>query len=186
MVVRIRDQLPAGLGTYLTSLFALLVGVFPRDRTDLAVYVLTVLKMASAAALMALLLTLRSGRRWAAGVLGGSYALCGWSVVEASYNPMWLDGLVALPLLCLAGERSRTGRHRIAAPRIAGWSCQGRPADSHPGLVSTPVPAHGTAVDCSFRPPGLRAGTAVGAGAVLALLATGVWGARRRCDPAPQ
>ncbi|WP_405687269.1 YfhO family protein [Streptomyces sp. NBC_00057] len=107
------------LGTYLTSPFALLVGVFPRDRMDLAVYVVTVLKMASAAALMALLLlTLRGGRWWVAGVLGGSYALCGWSVVEASYNPMWLDGLVALPLLCLAAEWARTGRHRIAAPLL--------------------------------------------------------------------
>ncbi|MFF2326992.1 MULTISPECIES: YfhO family protein [unclassified Streptomyces] len=107
------------LGTYLTSPFALLVGVFPRDRTDLAVYVVTDLKMASAAALMALLLlTLRGGRWWMAGLLGGSYALCGWSVVEASYNPMWLDGLVALPLLCLAGEWARTGRHRIAAPLL--------------------------------------------------------------------
>ncbi|MFI6726174.1 YfhO family protein [Streptomyces atratus] len=107
------------LGTYLTSPFALLVGVFPRDQTDLAVYVVTVLKMASAAALMALLLlTLRGGRWWVAGVLGGSYALCGWSVVEASYNPMWLDGLVALPLLCLAAEWARTGRHRIAAPLL--------------------------------------------------------------------
>ncbi|MET9656299.1 YfhO family protein [Streptomyces sp. NPDC006510] len=107
------------LGTYLTSPFALLVGVFPRDRIDLAVYVVTVLKMTSAAALMALfLLTLRRGRWWAAGVLGGSYALCGWSVAEASYNPMWLDGLVALPLLCLAAEWARTGRHRITAPLL--------------------------------------------------------------------
>nr|WTB31714.1 YfhO family protein [Streptomyces sp. NBC_00830] len=107
------------LGTYLTSPFALLVGVFPRDRIDLAVYVVTVVKMASAAAAMAfLLLTLRGGRWWMAGVLGGSYALCGWSVVEASYNPMWLDGLVALPLLCLVGEWARTGRHRLVAPLL--------------------------------------------------------------------
>ncbi|MFJ2881262.1 MULTISPECIES: YfhO family protein [unclassified Streptomyces] len=107
------------LGTYLTSPFALLVGVFPRDRIDLAVYVVTVLKMASAAALMTLfLLTLRGGRWWAAGVLGASYALCGWSIAEASYNPMWLDGLVALPLLCLVAEWARTGRHRIAGPLL--------------------------------------------------------------------
>ncbi|WP_326677734.1 YfhO family protein [Streptomyces sp. NBC_01237] len=110
---------PPDLGTYLTSPFALLVGVFPRDRIDLAVYAVTVLKMASAAAAMAfLLLTLRGGHRWAAGVLGASYALCGWSVLEATYNPMWLDGLVALPLLCLAGEWARTGRHRVAAPLV--------------------------------------------------------------------
>lgn len=107
------------LGTYLSSPFALLVGVFPRDRIDLAVYVVTVVKMASAAAAMAfLLLTLRGGRWWLAGVLGGAYALCGWSVAEASYNPMWLDGLIALPLLCLVGEWARTGRHRLVAPLL--------------------------------------------------------------------
>ncbi|MBG0853562.1 YfhO family protein [Streptomyces spinoverrucosus] len=93
------------LGTYLSSPFALLVAVFPRDEIDLAVYVVTVLKVASAAAAMAwLLLTMRPGRWWAAGLLGASYALCGWTLASSSYNTMWLDGLVALPLLCLVGE----------------------------------------------------------------------------------
>ncbi|MFI1164087.1 YfhO family protein [Streptomyces sp. NPDC020801] len=102
------------LGTYLSSPFALLVGVFPRDEIDLAVYVITVLKTAFAGAAMAwLLLVLRPGRWWAAGLLGASYALCGWSVADAAYNPMWLDGLVALPLLCLVGEWTLTGRRRL-------------------------------------------------------------------------
>ncbi|MGW5428602.1 YfhO family protein [Streptomyces sp. NPDC004059] len=102
------------LGTYLGSPFALLVAVFPRDRIDLAVYVVTVLKTASAAAAMAwLLLTLRPGRCWAAGLLGASYALCGWTVADADYNPMWLDGLIALPLLCLVGEWATAGRRRL-------------------------------------------------------------------------
>ncbi|MEU9391371.1 YfhO family protein [Streptomyces sp. NPDC048324] len=93
------------LGTYLGSPFGLLVGVFPRDEIDLAVYAITVLKTASAGAAMAvLLLSLRPGRWWAAGLLGAAYALCGWSVAVGSYNPMWLDGLLALPLLCLVGE----------------------------------------------------------------------------------
>ncbi|MDX3228050.1 YfhO family protein [Streptomyces sp. ME19-01-6] len=99
------------LGTYLGSPFALLVALFPRDEIDLAVYVITLLKMAVAGAVMAqLLLTLRPGRWWAAGALGASYALCGWSVAEASYNPMWLDGLIALPLLCLVGHWALAGR----------------------------------------------------------------------------
>ncbi|MEU0073003.1 YfhO family protein [Streptomyces sp. NPDC006332] len=102
------------LGTYLTSPFALLVAAFPRDRIDLAVYVITVLKVASAGAVMAcLLLTLRPGRWWAAGLLGASYALCGWTVASAVYNLMWLDGLVALPLLCLVGEWLLNGRRQI-------------------------------------------------------------------------
>ncbi|MEV8122957.1 YfhO family protein [Streptomyces sp. NPDC085944] len=102
------------LGTYLSSPFALLVALFPRDEIDLAVYVITVLKTACAGAAMAwLLLRLRPGRWWAAGLLGSAYALCGWSLADASYNPMWLDGLVALPLLCLVGEWALLGRRRL-------------------------------------------------------------------------
>ncbi|MEU5435567.1 YfhO family protein [Streptomyces sp. NPDC020719] len=111
------------VGTYLGSPFALLVGVFPRDEVDLAVYVITVLKMVAAAvAMTALLLALRpgAGRRWAAGVLGAAYALCGWSVVEATYNTMWLDGLIAFPMLCLVGEwaRKRTRWHWLTGPVV--------------------------------------------------------------------
>ncbi|MES5822315.1 YfhO family protein [Streptomyces sp. RG80] len=102
------------LGTYVSSPFALLVAVFPRDEIDLAVYAVTVLKTACAGAAMAgLLLTLRRGPWWAAGLLGASYALCGWSVAVASYNPMWLDGLIALPLLCLVGEWTLRGRRPL-------------------------------------------------------------------------
>ncbi|MFF5256537.1 YfhO family protein [Streptomyces leeuwenhoekii] len=102
------------LGTYLSSPFALLVALFPRDRIDLAVYAVTVLKTACAGAAMAwLLLGLRPGRWWAAGMLGAAYALCGWSLADASYNPMWLDGLIALPLLCLVGEWTLAGRRRV-------------------------------------------------------------------------
>ncbi|MYS23929.1 membrane protein YfhO [Streptomyces sp. DvalAA-14] len=102
-------------GTYLSSPFAPLVALFPRDRIDLAVYVISMLKLGSAAAAMAvLLLLLRPGPRWAAGMLGASYALCGWTLMLASYNTMWLDGLIAFPLLCVVGEWARTGRRPIA------------------------------------------------------------------------
>ncbi|MER6980501.1 YfhO family protein, partial [Streptomyces carpinensis] len=112
------------LGTYLSSPFALLVAVFPRDEIDLAVYVVTVLKTACAGAAMAwLLLRLRPGRWWVAGLLGAAYALCGWSVADASYNPMWIDGLIALPLLCLVGEWALAGRRRLLGVLIvaAAW-----------------------------------------------------------------
>ncbi|MDT0437227.1 MULTISPECIES: YfhO family protein [Streptomyces] len=112
------------LGTYLSSPFALLVAVFPRAEIDLAVYVITVLKTACAGAAMAwLLLALRPGRRWAAGLLGTSYALCGWSVAVASCNPMWLDGLLALPLFCLVGEWALTGRRPLLGVLVVaeGW-----------------------------------------------------------------
>ncbi|MCB5179054.1 YfhO family protein, partial [Streptomyces antimicrobicus] len=106
-------------GTYLASPFAPLVGLFPRADIDLAVYVVTLVKTAAAAAAMAWLLrTLRRGPWWAAGLLAASYALCGWSVVEAAYNPMWLDGLIAFPLLCLTGEWALRGRRPVAAPVV--------------------------------------------------------------------
>ncbi|MEU2731569.1 YfhO family protein [Streptomyces griseoviridis] len=112
------------LGTYLSSPFALLVALFPRDEIDLAVYVITGLKTACAGAAMAwLLLALRPGRWWAAGLLGTSYALCGWSVAVASYNPMWLDGLLALPLFCLVGEWTLAGRRPLLGVLVValGW-----------------------------------------------------------------
>ncbi|MER7507202.1 YfhO family protein [Streptomyces lavendulae] len=113
------------LGTYLTSPFAVLVALFPRQDIDLAVYVVTVLKTAAAAAAMAWLLrTQRPGPWWAAGLLGASYALCGWSVIEASYNPMWLDGLIAFPLLCLTGEWALRGRRPVLGVLVVavGWT----------------------------------------------------------------
>ncbi|WP_242436048.1 YfhO family protein [Streptomyces sp. Root369] len=113
------------LGTYLTSPFALLVAVFPRDEIDLAVYVITVLKIACAGAAMAwLLLRLRPGHWWTAGLLGASYALCGWTVATASYNLMWLDGLIALPLLCLVGEWILSGRRPLVGVLVvtAAWT----------------------------------------------------------------
>ncbi|WP_078959912.1 YfhO family protein [Streptomyces sp. NRRL B-24085] len=112
------------LGTYLTCPFALLVALFPRDRIDLAVYVITLLKIACAGAAMTWLLRrLRPGRWWAAGLLGASYALCGWTVATASYNLMWLDGLIALPLLCLVGEWVLSDRRPLLAVLVvsAAW-----------------------------------------------------------------
>jgi hypothetical protein len=109
------------LGTYLTSPFAPLVALFPRDGIDLAVFVITVLKMATAAALMAVfLLVLRDGPWWGAGLLGASYGLCGWALADAVYNTMWLDGLIALPLLFLVGEWTLTGRRPVLGALVVG------------------------------------------------------------------
>lgn len=98
-------------GTYLSSPFAPLVALLPRDDIEYAVYGVTVLKTAVAAAVMTVLLR-RLGPGgpgpagpagpagwWWPAVLGAAYALCGWSLAEGTYNPMWLDGLVAFPLL---------------------------------------------------------------------------------------
>ncbi|MFK0215281.1 MULTISPECIES: YfhO family protein [unclassified Streptomyces] len=107
-------------GTYLSSPFAPLVALFPRGDIEYAVYAVTVLKTAVAAAAMTFLLRRLgpAGPRWWASVLGAAYALCGWSLIEGTYNPMWLDGLIAFPLLCLVGEWVREGRRPLLGPLV--------------------------------------------------------------------
>ncbi|MGW4705787.1 hypothetical protein, partial [Streptomyces sp. NPDC004285] len=72
----------------------------------------------------------------------------------------------------------------LAAPRISGWRCaagdaDARPARAYQGLVAVPLDGRATTVSCSFRPPGIKLGGAVGAVALLALLATGFLHRRR-------
>lgn len=54
------------------------------------------------------------------------------------------------------------------------------PAGDYLGLVAVPLPAGARTVDCGFRPPGLRSGSAVGVAALLALAGVGAWGPARR------
>ncbi|MFG2645585.1 YfhO family protein [Streptomyces sp. NPDC048370] len=106
-------------GTYLSSPFDLLVVVFPADRIELALYVITAAKITAAGAAMAvLLLRLRRGPWQVAAVLGAAYALCGWTLNYGTTVPMWLDGLLAFPLLCLVGEWARTGRRPVLGPLV--------------------------------------------------------------------
>lgn len=97
--------------TYLSSPFALLVYFFPRENVNLAVYIITLLKLATAGAFMAFYLSAWKRGSWAfAGLLGASYALCGWAVDDSFFVPMWLDGLIAFPLICLVGQWAIEGR----------------------------------------------------------------------------
>src|SRR5690606_39019054 len=117
----------AGLGVpflpdyvaYLASPFAPLVALFPRSQIDTAVFTITVLKIAVAAAVMTVyLLTLRrSGPRVVAPLLGAAYATCGWALDDATYVTMWLDSLIALPAIALAMEHLRV-RGRFVIPTL--------------------------------------------------------------------
>jgi uncharacterized membrane protein YfhO len=104
----------ADAGVDLGSPLSLLVGLFPRDQIDLAVYVITVLKLSLAAAAMAvLLLKMHPGPRWVAAILGASYGVCGWAIDDGAYVPMWLDGLIALPMFFLVAEWSLRRTNRL-------------------------------------------------------------------------
>ncbi|WP_405871108.1 YfhO family protein [Streptomyces zaomyceticus] len=107
------------IGTYLSSPFDLLVVLFPADRIELALYVVTAVKITAAGAAAALLLLrLRPGPWPVAAVLGTAYALSGWTFNVGAPVPMWLDGLVAFPLLCLVGEWARAGRRPVLGPLV--------------------------------------------------------------------
>ncbi|WP_329005641.1 YfhO family protein [Kribbella sp. NBC_00709] len=111
----------ADFGVDLGSPLSLLVGLFPRDRIDLAVYVITTLKLSLAAAAMAaLLMKMRPGPRWVAAMLGVSYGVCGWALDDGSYVPMWLDGLIALPMFFLVAEWSLRRTNRLLSVLVVG------------------------------------------------------------------
>ncbi|MFE9930175.1 YfhO family protein [Streptomyces sp. NPDC005533] len=91
--------------TYLGNPFSWLAVLVPRAHVDLAVFAVTPLTMGAAAAVMTVYLgKLHPGPWWQRGVLGATYGLCGWALSDASYIPMWLWGLVALPMLGIAVE----------------------------------------------------------------------------------
>ncbi|MFF8839949.1 YfhO family protein [Streptomyces sp. NPDC015130] len=107
------------IGTYLSSPFDLLVVAFPADRIELALYVVTAAKISAAGGAAALLLVrLRSGPWPLAAALGTAYALSGWTLNHGATVPMWLDGLLAFPLLCLVAEWARTGRRPVLGPVV--------------------------------------------------------------------
>ncbi|MET9851805.1 YfhO family protein [Streptomyces sp. NPDC006450] len=91
--------------TYLGNPFSWLAVLVPRAHVDLAVFAITPVTMGTAAALMAVYLgKLHAGPWWQRGALGAVYGLCGWALSDASYIPMWMWGLAALPLLGIAVE----------------------------------------------------------------------------------
>ncbi|MGW7312959.1 YfhO family protein [Streptomyces sp. NPDC054865] len=97
--------------TYLGNPFSWPAVLVPREHVDLAVFAITPLTMGTAAALMTVYLgKLQPGPWWQRGVLGATYGLCGWALSDASYIPMWLWGLVALPMLGIAVEWCLEGR----------------------------------------------------------------------------
>ena len=92
------------IGYYLASPFNLIVWLFPREMiTDGLMYM--ILAKLGACGLTAALY-LHKGRglsKNTAVIFAPMYALCAFSVVQTA-NPMWLDGVMALPLICWGVE----------------------------------------------------------------------------------
>ncbi|MCJ1679385.1 YfhO family protein [Streptomyces sp. APSN-46.1] len=119
------QQFLSDFHTYLGNPFSWLTALVPREHVDLAVFVVSPVTMGTAAAVMTVYLgMLRPGPWWQRGVLGACYGLCGWALSDASYIPMWLWGLVALPLLGIAVEWCLEGRRWPGAALLVAlaWS----------------------------------------------------------------
>ncbi|MFB6719480.1 YfhO family protein [Kribbella sp. NPDC056345] len=100
-----------------------IVLLFPRDKIDLALYVIMLAAIAAAAAAMTAYLRMLRPRApdWLAAVAGVSYATCGWALDDGGYMTGWLYGLIAFPLICLLCEwvrRRRTVLPLVVAPFV--------------------------------------------------------------------
>ncbi|GAA2778504.1 YfhO family protein [Kitasatospora sp. CM 4170] len=97
---------------FLADFFANLMNPFswpavllPRGQGQLAVFLTALLSIGLGTALMAHVLgRLHAGPHWLRAVAALGYGLCAWVPTVGGAAPMWLWGLVSLPLLVLAGD----------------------------------------------------------------------------------
>ncbi|MGD3110437.1 YfhO family protein [Streptomyces sp. YGL11-2] len=91
--------------TYLMNPFSWLVGLFPRALVDLPVFLVTLLSIGLGAALMTVLLgRLHPGPGALRALLAVGYGLCAWVLNDGYADPMWMWGLVSLPLTGIAAD----------------------------------------------------------------------------------
>lgn len=100
---------------YLGGPWTLLIGLFPVTRVELGLVVVTLLRVAMIAVSMVVYLRIAhgAGQPVFAAVVGTAYATSGFVLEEGLYNPMWLEGVAAFPLIALVGHWCRTGRHAV-------------------------------------------------------------------------
>ncbi|MBD0691997.1 YfhO family protein [Streptomyces sp. CBMA123] len=90
---------------YLMNPFSWPTALLPRDQGQLAVFLVTLASIGLGTALMAHLLgRLHPGPRWLRVPAAVGYGLCAWVLDVGGGAPMWLWGLVSLPLLGLVGD----------------------------------------------------------------------------------
>lgn len=93
------------IGYYLASPFNWLVWIYPRTMITEGLMTMMLAKAGASGLTMAFLLKKHRGySNMTALLFSVMYALCGFFVVQ-TMNPMWLDGLVALPLVVMGVER---------------------------------------------------------------------------------
>ncbi|MER6400380.1 YfhO family protein [Kitasatospora sp. NPDC001603] len=90
---------------YLMNPFSWPAALLPRDQAQLAVFLVALGSIGLGTGLMTHALgRLHAGPHWLRAVAALGYGLCAWVPTVGGAAPMWLWGLVSLPLLVLAGD----------------------------------------------------------------------------------
>ena len=104
------------IGYYLASPFNFIVWLFPREAITEGLLTMMVLKVGAIGLCMGVYLTYaKKCNKLTTIIFSVCYALCSYTVVQ-TMNPMWLDGVMILPIICLGLERFVDyGRFRLLA-----------------------------------------------------------------------
>lgn len=93
------------IGYYLASPFNIFVWLFPREMITEGLMTMMLMKVGAMGVTMSIFLSKGRGySKLTSIVFASSYALCAYSIVQ-TMNPMWLDGVIALPIIALGIER---------------------------------------------------------------------------------
>ncbi|MGW0365820.1 YfhO family protein [Streptomyces sp. NPDC002990] len=112
--------------TYLMNPFSWLVGGFPRHLVEFPVFLVTLFSIGLASALMTLFLgRLHPGSPWLRALLSVCFGLSAWTISDGFADPMWMWGLVALPLLGIAYDWCLHRRRWVAGTLLVALSWAG-------------------------------------------------------------
>lgn len=107
------------IGYYLGSPFNFIVWLFPRNAILEGLLTMMCVKVGAIGLAMSVYLSrAKHFKKLTCVVFSIVYALCAYTLVQ-TMNPMWLDGVMALPLICLGIEKFvDSGRFRLL---VAAW-----------------------------------------------------------------
>ncbi|MGW2631297.1 YfhO family protein [Streptomyces chattanoogensis] len=112
--------------TYVMNPFSWLVGLFPRHLVELPVFLVTLLSIGLGAALMTVFLgRLQPGPGPLRALLAVGYGLCAWVLCDGFADPMWMWGLVSLPMTGIAADWCLHRRRWVAGTLLCALAWAG-------------------------------------------------------------
>ncbi|MFE2161519.1 YfhO family protein [Streptomyces lydicus] len=158
--------------TYLMNPFSWLVGLFPRALADFPVFLVTLASIGLGAALMTVFLgLLQPGSGWLRALLSVGYGLCGWVLNDGFADPMWMWGLVTLPLVGIAADWCVRRTRWVAGTLLVALAWAG---NFYTAAMATLAMALVLGVRLLTAPPGARGDRLRAAGRAAAMAAVGI------------